>query len=509
MSAGRLHYFPEPSLSFGSGQILESAKDGLFLFGPLQEGKIQGALRYGVIGTSDGIKHFAKWRSSVRGFIPSPTEASTQYRPFPGFINVFGVDFPEQPICALPIDAKAIDESLRIGNRQLAIHQTVTLFLEPIQRYLTEEEDTVDLWFVVIPEQVYTFGRPNSSVPVSQRSQTDSLIDGKLARALASTPSLFEVDNQAAEAYYYEKNFHNQLKARLLEGPHRPVIQIVRETSIAPDAILRPDGRPVRRLQDPATVAWNLCTTAYFKACGRPWKLARVRKGVCYVGLVFKQLVDSISEGFACCGAQMFLDSGDGLVFKGAVGPWRSKESLEYHLSSESARELITMVLDAYTKTHLRPPQELFIHAPYSFNDAEWSGFLSAVPQSTRLVGVRIRSTNSLKLFRAGPNPVARGIAYLQTGRAGFLWTRGYVPYLKTYPGRENPNPLRIDITRGPGEIETVLEDILNLTKLNYNACLYGDGFPVTLRFADAVGEILTAGPVQKNQPPLPFKHYI
>ncbi len=38
------------------------------------------------------------------------------------------------------------------------------------------------------------------------------------------------------------------------------------------------------------------------------------------------------------------------------------------------------------------------------------------------------------------------------------------------------------------------------LTKLNHNACVFGDGAPVTPKFADAVGEILS---------PLPFKHYI
>jgi hypothetical protein len=42
-----------------------------------------------------------------------------------------------------------------------------------------------------------------------------------------------------------------------------------------------------------------------------------------------------------------------------------------------------------------------------------------------------------------------------------------------------------------------VLRDIMALTKLNYNACKFGGGSPVTLRFADAVGEILTAGPDQ------------
>jgi hypothetical protein len=37
-----------------------------------------------------------------------------------------------------------------------------------------------------------------------------------------------------------------------------------------------------------------------------------------------------------------------------------------------------------------------------------------------------------------------------------------------------------------------------------------GDGLPVTLRFADAIGEILTAAPESDiPETPLPFRHYI
>jgi hypothetical protein len=46
------------------------------------------------------------------------------------------------------------------------------------------------------------------------------------------------------------------------------------------------------------------------------------------------------------------------------------------------------------------------------------------------------------------------------------------------------------------------------MTKLNSNSCIYGDGIPVTLRFANAIGEVLTAGPVG-NVEVLPFKHYV
>ena len=84
------------------------------------------------------------------------------------------------------------------------------------------------------------------------------------------------------------------------------------------------------------------------------------------------------------------------------------------------------------------------------------------------------------------------------------------IPRIGTYDGREVPNPLEIQITNGEADLTQVIQDILGLTKLNYNACKYADGSPVTLRFADDVGDILTAGPIDRDSaPPLPFKFYI
>lgn len=90
-----------------------------------------------------------------------------------------------------------------------------------------------------------------------------------------------------------------------------------------------------------------------------------------------------------------------------------------------------------------------------------------------------------------------------------YVWTKGYVPRLQRYPGWEVPNCLKIQ-TRAKGiAIETIVDDIRMLTKLNYNACSFADGLPGTLKFADAVGEILTAAPSTDDPPPLPFRHYI
>lgn len=56
--------------------------------------------------------------------------------------------------------------------------------------------------------------------------------------------------------------------------------------------------------------------------------------------------------------------------------------------------------------------------------------------------------------------------------------------------------------------LRTVLGDIMGLTTINYNACNYNDGLPVTVRFADKVGDILVMGSA-KGAERQPFKFYI
>ncbi len=77
------------------------------------------------------------------------------------------------------------------------------------------------------------------------------------------------------------------------------------------------------------------------------------------------------------------------------------------------------------------------------------------------MVGVRIRVEKKLKLYRKGQNPVLRGLANIRGERSAHLWTRGWTPRIQTYPGREVPNPLVIDINKGQADINVVLKNIL------------------------------------------------
>ncbi|WP_213290906.1 hypothetical protein [Bradyrhizobium sp. sGM-13] len=499
----RIDIVPEPKLEFGFRQQLEDPRDGLFLFGPIVDHRKPAQIRAGVIGTQQGVSIFREWLRKVSSFIPAPTASASRQFAFPGFEAAFRTPWPINSVAELAVSATDIGNAIRQSDRHKAIYDTVSLYERSIRRQLRDDDAQVDVWFVVIPDEVWRLGRPLSKLSKAEAIISQPSIGARVARRLFREPSLFSEEMNEAEIYRYELNFHHQLKARLIRS--RAVIQVVRESTLLVGEI----GDSVqRRLQDGASVAWNLCTTAYFKSGGRPWKLANVREGVCYVGLVFKINTVDTTQGNACCGAQMFLDSGDGLVFKGAMGPWYSSETKEFHLPKDEARSLMSSLLQSYYDEHKREPVELFIHGRTRFSDEEWAGFREAVPEKVNLVGVRITRSQEMKLFAPGRLPILRGTTYRLSPRRALLWTSGFIPQLATYPGRETPNPLLIEITRGEASLPTVVADIMGLTKVNFNACLFADGLPVTLRFADAVGEILTAAPIAEGAP-LPFRHYI
>lgn len=503
---------PESLLLFNYGQAMEDPRDGLTLFGPFDRGALYG-MRAGVVGTTAGVQRFQAWVARIKSLVRTPQPRQSR-PPFPGFEAVFRIPWAPEPLLTLTVDDAELKRRLYQDDRHQRVFQTVDLYADAIIKAHKNEEKKPDLWFVVIPDEVRKYCRPQAPMAeqglrvVADRYFSDNTRSNvKQAKYLLDAPSLFFEDNEAAKPYAYKEHFRNQLKAKLL--PHMVPTQVVRESTLGLTGTERSEA--ARRTDEllRSQIAWNMSTTAFYKSGARPWKVAGIREGVAYVGLVFKRRNTAGTSRSAACGAQMFLDSGDGVVFKGADGDWFDAETEEYHLTTDAAKSLMALAVQSYKDKHDgHPPRELFIHGQTRFNWKEWDGFCRAVDNRTKLVGVRIRDDKRLKLFRDSDNPVLRGTAYISTTRDAFLWTRGWVPRLRTYPGMEVPNPLGVEVCRGEAEIETVLADILALTKLNYNSCRYGDGKPITLKFADAVGEVLTAGAAPSTVP-LPFMYYI
>ena len=499
-----LIFLKEPKLTFGFKQKMEDPRDGLTLFGAYSRNKLSGQISVGIIGPKDQRQFLKNYLERIHRPVKcSVAEVARPY--FPGLQAAFDVYINFSALQEIDIPIDEIKKYLNYTDGHVRNHNLTKLYADKLIKYQNEEHTPVVVWFVILPDEIYTFGRPKSKIPKSAENIKDGL--AKKDRS-SDVEFLFDDMNELKEAYDYEINFHNQLKAKLLQ--EKIVTQLILESTIAYDRIWDKEHRIENEKKFDSAKAWNIATTLYYKVGGIPWKLGEVRKNVCYLGLVYKKMEFDESSSNACCAAQMFLDSGDGMVFRGNIGPWFNPVSKEFHISQTDANSLLSQSLEAFrdkseTKEY---PSQVFIHAKTYFDDDEWLGFSEAAEGKSQIVGVRIRDDGGFKLFREFSYCIPRGTVLLINDTTAYMWTKGFIPRLKTQIGLETPNSISVEVTRGSEKIDAVCKDILALTKLNYNACVFGDGSPVTLKFANSIGEILTAGKNVESDV-LPFKHYL
>lgn len=493
---------PEPLLQFRYGQKLAAPHDGLSMFGPFGSDKPEhpANLSYAVVGTKNGLRQAANFFNVIKKpILNDPEKENLKLWPsYPGYENIFYSKFPEQPTMSLELDTMLLDNSSNLNDPHQRAAQVVEQYLEKI-KVVAKSDKNVSVIVCIVPDLIHKNCRPQSTVKGGLGEKISNT--ERRVRASGQT-SLF--DSYDPETYQFSVDFRRQLKGRAME--YNIPIQILRESTLRVEDNDDGEERGLTLLSDRA---WNLTMTMFYKAGGQPWKLATARDGVCYVGIVFRQLEAGANSGSACCAAQMFLDSGDGVVFRGQDGRWYSPKDKSYHLSFEAAKGLLSGLIKTYNDLGGQPLKEIFLHCHSSIDSEEFKGFQAACPAGVKLVGIRVRQErNGVRMFRAGKLPVHRGSYWEVDNTTAYLWGTGYKPRIDNYDGWETPAPLRIDIQHGVANIQQVAEDILALTKLNYNSCKMGDSEPVTIGFSDAVGEILVSNPTVKNPSPK-FKMYI
>ena len=493
--------FNEPELEFGYQQRMTDPRDGLTLFGPfdIDVPSRPVTLPYIIIGTNEGIAQFEAWSDAMNRPAFDPKANLRLWPPFPGFEAVFCSHWSSKPIWSYPIDRTPLIEASHRREKHERAFAVVEPYLEQIEK-ASKLDENIGVAICVVPDEIWQNCRPESQVanPIGQRVSSET-IRGRKAGQL----EIF--DDFDRKQYQLSPDFRRQLKARSMQ--YGIPLQILRESTLR---LTNDSPFGERSLTPLSDRMWNIGTTLYYKCGGKPWRLVTARDGVCYIGIAFRQANAEEKGDTACCAAQMFLNTGDGIVFLGEYGPWYSSEKKQFHLNKSAACKLLDGVLKTYEALEGKQLKEIFLHSRSDISKEEFSGYQEACPKDARLVGVRVRPDRQRgpRLFRTGNMPVLRGTFWRLNNRAGLLWGSGFKPRIATYDGWETPVPLRIDIQHGDAPIERVAQDILGLTKLNYNACHLGESQPVTVRFSNAVGEILISNPTVSHRRPQ-FKFYI
>ncbi|MBK0401803.1 hypothetical protein I5M27_02335 [Adhaeribacter sp. BT258] len=291
-------------------------------------------------------------------------------------------------------------------------------------------------------------------------------------------------------------NLRRYLKAQLISIPNSIPVQIILEDTLT--------GKK-KSLQDLSMQAWNFIVANYYKTSATPWTLTLKDKHTCFIGISFHKVLDSDSNVLRSSIAQAFDYEGKGVIFIGKQFEWNSKltNTAAPHLTHDYAQDLIKKVLLEYKKYHKNQmPTRVVIHKTTDFWNvginqeyAEVEGFKSGIHEllgeDVEIDLVTLKGSNIKLLRTGGIYPPVRGTLLHLNQQHGILYTTGYIPYYETFPGVHFPKAIEVEIFEGESTLKKVCDEIMALTKMNFNNCSYYDSLPITIRFAQKVGEII------------------
>jgi hypothetical protein len=452
---------PEPLLEFGNAGRHVDPRVGLIDHGPLQP--MPGdRVRIGVIGTAETAEGFAEFIERGKAGIEGKRSPLTNlYPPFPGLgnRNPFRCNFEVDPAARRVMPLRDIERIVAIPKQSESASAAAELFAEQAATML-EGSSRPDVIVAALPVNLIV----------------------KLVNAAASGDDEDEDDS--------ELNFRDLLKARalLLSAP----TQIVWPTLWDDKAkIPRKLKETLRQVQDPATRAWNLLNALFYKAGKAPWRLPRQEEEfkASYLGIGFYR--DLSGQRLLTSTAQMFDERGRGLILRGARAR-TDKGDRHPYLERNDAYDLVTRSVKAYRAHHGHAPARLVIFKTSRFEPGETEGIGQAADelQIDRRDLMWVSENPHVTLVREGDYPPLRG-SFVQLGKDALLFTRGSVPYYRTYPGLRVPRPLLLRPHSCDSSLPELAAEVLALTKMNWNTTQFDQALPIPIRAARQVGRVL------------------
>jgi hypothetical protein len=485
-------HIEEPKLVFSHGLLSVDPKSGIEEFGPYSA--IKPNVRIGIVGTGSGIDAFRAYLGTATRPIMAGLNARKQHYDslaipdFPGVneMSSYRVSFTTEKSIQREIPLHLFEDAVRPSQVSTKLRQVVELVIKELEA-LSDSEPEPDVVALVMPPVVE---RECATVGAAFRGAKLILtpakkFERKLRRVLQRTGQdflPFDFGDSPVEGQKRYWNIHHAVKAHAMK--FGLPTQIVWETK------LRGQGLT----QDPASMAWNLFTALYYKSGNTPWQLQQIPRNTCYVGVAFYKETPFADSDMQTTLAQVFSGSGDGLVLKGRKAIVDRNRDSRAHLDEYGAEQLLRQALELYGQHHHTMPTRIVLHKTSKYWPEELKGFRKALGDIYSYDFLTLEKLDT-RFMRMGQEPPLRGtVVTLAPGRHA-VFTVGYVPYFRLYPGMRIPNPIEIIEHHGHSSTEQICSEIMGLTKINWNSYTFASSDPITILFARTVGRILTELP--------------
>jgi hypothetical protein len=483
-------FIDEPKLVFANNFIATDAKTGIEQAGPLSLSTP--SIRLGVVGTGAGIDALRAYVQKAQQRITPGLNArgkqfdSLAFPDFPGIASSFRCSFVTDPTLQRVIPERLFEQALETPNVSAKLKAVVGLVTREIAA-LADSDPEPHVVVVVMPPNVekecaavgWAFRGKRAELGPGEKMERKLL---RKQRATGQTYLAFDFSEPESgrETGYW--NFHHALKAHSMK------------LGLPTQLIWEPRLRGEGLTQDPASMAWNLFTALFYKAGNIPWQLQHVTPATCFVGISFYKSSPLTDADMQTSLAQVFSGVGEGLVLKGDKAVTDKRRDRQPHVDQIGAEKLLRQAIALYEQHHHQKPTRVVLHKTSRYWTEELSGFKKALDGIHRYDFLTVEKL-STQFMRLGNEPPLRGTVITLAPRNHLVYTAGYVPYLRLYPGMQIPRPLEIVEHYGDSSTETICHELMALTKINWNSCSFSSSEPITIQFARTVGNILTELP--------------
>lgn len=484
-------YCPEPKLRFTGNRYTANPKRGIAEFGPLDELRSRSAIRLGVVGTPESIDHFSTYLASMSHLVTAGVNAREKhfdpivFPDFPGanLDSAFRTEIKLEQAHQRVIPHKLFEHDLKPSRPESQIKNVVTRIGDELD-VLGDLDSQPDVVVIIMPPMVQDacqhVGDSMRRRPVGTLTASEAFSKKMGSVQSRTTQSYFDFEFGAETAQddrgYW--NFHHALKARAMRSGIPT--QLIWERSLFGE----------QTSQDPASIAWNLMTGLYYKSGNIPWEVEGLSSDTCFLGIsFFKSGLYSGADTHTSL-AQIFSGHGEGLVMKGGKAIKESHKPA--HMDRLSAEALVRSALELYARHHPgTKARRLVVHKTSQFWPDEIDGIVAALPNDMRFDLVALSTESDIRFMRSGTHPPLRGTCIKLSERETAMFTVGYIPEFRMYPGAKIPRPIILTHERGDSTRETICQEFMALTKLNWNSCSYASKEPITTLFAASVGSIM------------------
>jgi hypothetical protein len=437
----------------------------------------------GLIALPDEVEPIERWIRKMHRLLLNSENNVHRFREFPGMEKAFRarLDIPQRFIRR--IDQQQYDLCMSMTGED-RFQVLLELYQNAVKSFFSDIRPACVL--VQFPEDLATLRVSNPKLSFDERKALERIQREEESEQLSLFEPTEEEKRLAAELLPQAeellfRNFHRALKASCMMEHNAIPIQIVRRhTYIAEEA-----------KQSEATRAWNLGLALYYKAGNIPWRPAGLPHGTCFIGVSFHHLKRRSGSLVYASVAQAFSNEVEPFALKGESIPHNQTRHKRPYLTEDQASRLMASIVKGYEQRTGSYPVSVIVHKTSRYEPEEEIGFRQGLLDKVPACHLVWMTPTGFRLLKRGMREPSRSTLCTIEDDEHYLFTTGYVPWWDEYPGPHIPAPLQIGVC-GESDLIERAEEILLLTKMNWNS---SDGIgrhPISIQFARRVGVVMT-----------------